>query len=95
MSKPIEAIYRLYGAVDGKTCGECSHIECHRYDKNYYKCSVYGISRSEATDWAKRWTACGMFNKEVANVLPVKDWLRACVRKPVQSEGQTEIEVTP
>ena len=35
----------------------------HRYNKVYRKCTVYGVSSSEATDWAKRWTACGMFNQ--------------------------------
>jgi hypothetical protein len=28
------------------------------------KCKVYGITSSEASDWANKYEACGMFNKE-------------------------------
>lgn len=27
------------------------------------KCKAYGNTGSEASDWAKRWLACGLFNK--------------------------------
>lgn len=98
MSKPIEIMHYLYGASLGsKTCAECTNLECHRYDRNYYKCKVYGISRSTATDWRKSWTACGMLNKTVQNQRPVKDWWRSYTRKEipnVQIEGQIEFEVT-
>lgn len=35
----------------------------HReYGKDHaHRCAVYGVSGSAASDWAKKWTACGMY----------------------------------
>lgn len=30
------------------------------------KCEVYGVTHSEATDWAQKWPACGLKNKPYA-----------------------------
>lgn len=62
--RKIELMHRLFGQREGHICGECPHLRERRYDKVYRKCAVYGISASEATDWAKRWPACGMFGRE-------------------------------
>lgn len=59
-----DLMYRQFGKTDGKICKDCSNLLVHCYDKKYYKCSVYGISNSEATDWRLKYQACGMFNKE-------------------------------
>ena len=61
--RKIDLMHRTFGKCEGHTCGECSNLEEHRYDKRYYKCRAYGSSNSEASDWAKRWLACGLFNK--------------------------------
>ena len=61
--RKIDLMHRQFGKCDGHTCGECSNLIEHRYDKCYRKCKVYGCSHSEASDWAKRWVACGLFNK--------------------------------
>lgn len=61
--RKIDLMHRMFGVCEGNKCGECSNMVEHRYDKVYRKCTVYGVSSSEATDWAKRWTACGMFNQ--------------------------------
>jgi hypothetical protein len=46
-------------------CGECSNFKRYRYhSKLYRKCTVYGVTNSEASDWAKKYEACGMFNQE-------------------------------
>lgn len=63
-TRKIDLMHKHFGRCPGHTCGECSNLQEHRYDKVYRKCTVYGISASEATDWAKRWEACGIFNKE-------------------------------
>ena len=61
--RKIDLMHRQFGKCDGHTCGECSNLESSLYDRRYYKCKVYGNTRSEASDWAKRWLACGLFNK--------------------------------
>lgn len=33
------------------------------HDRILTKCKVYGLTHSEASDWAGRWMACGMFNR--------------------------------
>ena len=62
--KKIEAMHKQFGALEGKKCGDCSNLTERQYDHKYFKCAVYGMSHSTSSDWAKRWTACGMFNKE-------------------------------
>lgn len=60
--RKIELMYRLFGHCNGHSCGECSNLIEKRRDRVYRKCIVYGVTNSEASDWAKRWNACGMFN---------------------------------
>jgi len=43
-------------------CGSCRHL--HTFEgntKSYFKCMQYGVSKSEATDWRKKWEACGIW----------------------------------
>lgn len=62
--RKIALMHKFFGICDGHTCGECSDlVEEPYHGKMYRKCKVYGQSNSEATDWAKRYLACGMFNK--------------------------------
>lgn len=48
------------GPID-TTCGQCGHL---RDEYRYFKCEVYGASASEATDWRKKWDACGAFKRK-------------------------------
>lgn len=65
MVRKIEAMHRLFGVEPEHKCGECSNLISERYhDKTYRKCKVYGVTNSEASDWAKKYEACGLFNKE-------------------------------
>ena len=59
--RKLDLMHRQFGKCHGHTCGECSNFTGS--PGSYKKCKVYGISKSEASDWAKRWLACGMFNK--------------------------------
>lgn len=62
--RKIDLMHRTFGKCHGHTCRECSNLVEGRYhNKTLRKCKVYGLTHSEASDWAKRWTACGMFNK--------------------------------
>ncbi len=67
--RKIELMRRLYGTnPDGCTCGECCSFVSGRYHSRVLrKCRRYGLTHSEASDWAKSWMACGLFDK------PMKD----------------------
>lgn len=62
--RKIDLMHRLFGKCHGHTCGECSSLVVFNYhSRTYRKCKSYGVTDSEASDWAKRWLACGLFNK--------------------------------
>lgn len=58
--RKIAAMWDYFGMLDGCYCENCCHLENH----GYWKCRIYGISASEATDWVKGWTACRAYNVE-------------------------------
>lgn len=60
--RKITAMHRVYGQDDAHKCADCSNL-CIYVTSSHtqYKCMAYGVSFSSATDWAKRWTACGMY----------------------------------
>lgn len=52
----------LYGkGPDGAVCGQCVHLIGMQYAKTYWKCRFGPKSHGPATDWRKRWQACGKF----------------------------------
>lgn len=62
--RKIDLMHREFGKCEGHTCRECSNLVKGRYhDRPLTKCKVYGMTHSEASDWAGRYLACGMFNK--------------------------------
>ena len=62
--KKIDRMHNLYGYdAEGRKCSQCSQFIRHQYSRTYRKCLVYGVSRSEATDWVGKWDACGHINK--------------------------------
>jgi hypothetical protein len=84
-------MHQLYGTNAGHICGECCNFFEHRYDKKYFKCSVYGDSSSEATDWRKSYVACGHFGRKANSYLrPTKVYVKP---EPVIEilEGQISI----
>ena len=93
-----QLMYKQFGMCDGHLCGECSNLVEGRYhDKILRKCKVYGMTHSEASDWAKRWLACGMFNKPYTGgpimelVRPVRKQNALTIEEPL--EGQMTLEV--
>ena len=60
--RKIDAMYQYYGKSTGR-CENCPHFVKREWDRVYYKCTVYGVSSSEATDWRKSYTACGLIDK--------------------------------
>ena len=88
--KKIDAMHKQFGKVDEKRCGDCCNLIVREYGNRYFKCSVYGMSHSTSTDWAKKWTACGMFNKEREPGNHRALSLRVLDNEPMN--GQLEIE---
>lgn len=64
MKRKIDAMHAEYGYGGGK-CSDCIHF--HRVEqrsgRTLFKCSLYGFSASEATDWRAGYLACGMVNR--------------------------------
>ncbi len=68
-SRQLAAMWSKFGpGPAGETCKNCVALRGYRgYGggrRTYYKCSVYGVSSSEATDWRLKWPACGYFEKQ-------------------------------
>lgn len=88
-------MYRQFGHCDGHTCGECSNLIEGSW--SHKKCRIYGSTSSEASDWAKRWPACGMFNKTYTGG-PIIQLVRRNTNRPPEApeeplDGQMSLEV--
>ena len=93
--RKIDLMHRHFGKTDGHCCRECSNLTEGNW--GHKKCRVYGNTSSEASDWAKRWQACGMFNKPYTGG-PIIQLVKRSSNKPPQApeeplEGQMTLEV--
>ena len=61
----IDEMHRLFGTDYAHTCGECKHFFSYTESRKWFKCRLYGDSRSESTDWRKSYVACGNYNKQL------------------------------
>ncbi len=53
---------RFYGhGPDGAKCGQCAHLIVKEMGGRYFKCDLTQITAGPATDWRKKWPACGAF----------------------------------
>ena len=59
--RKITAMHREYGKDCAHKCADCQNLCVYMANKTCYKCAAYGVSSSAASDWAKSWTACGMY----------------------------------
>lgn len=59
--RKITAMHREYGKDCAHKCADCPNLCVYMANKTWYKCAAYGVSSSAASDWAKSWTACGMY----------------------------------
>ena len=57
----LQVMYNAYGVSDGNICGNCDHLIVKHYSRKYFKCGLSHQSNSVATDWRKKWPACGRF----------------------------------
>jgi len=58
---PHQQMLAIHGKCAGFTCGSCKDLKRSGKNRPYFKCSRFGISASEATDWRSKWQACGLF----------------------------------
>lgn len=85
MKRKIDRMHELFGVTQGKKCKDCEHL--HGGVNEYRKCLVYGNTCSEATDWALKYDACGLWNKPYEGDVPIVKLIRAN-KSDVQVEGQ-------
>ena len=69
--RKIHAMHRRFGTCGVMRCKTCKHCLCiDHHNRRYYKCELYGVSYSEATDWRLSYPACGAYNMPV----DIKRW---------------------
>ena len=98
--KPVELMRFYYGERSGlHICGECCNFVSYSAgNRKLFKCKAYGVTCSNRSDWAKKWAACGLFDKPVSGPV-ISDsakriFSRCGIAKDPQEqiEGQTEME---
>ena len=58
----LSLMHKLYSKNPAQVCGTCSNfVSGRRHGRILRKCSRYGLTHSEASDWAGSWRACGMY----------------------------------
>lgn len=65
--KPIELMHLYFGVKEGADhCGTCCNlVTISAGGKRFRKCKAYGATCSSKSDFAKKWEACGLYNREV------------------------------
>ena len=101
VERKIAAMHKRFGIDDFHQCKECDHLIGGEYrGRRYYKCELYGMTHSVATDWRLRYQACGLFNLEVLGfngkntVLEViKHQSRKQPERPIEGQCTFDFEV--
>lgn len=95
--RKIALMHRIFGICDGNACRECSNFVKGKYhDRTLCKCRVYGMTHSEAPEWAGRWQACGMFNQTWGKQPVMREAVPERKRKEAENtplDGQIGMEV--
>ena len=64
--KRIQLMHNKFGTHPGEHCGNCMQLSENICSNKYFKCQLYGVSASAATDWRYRWPACGKFEPRMS-----------------------------
>lgn len=88
--RKIDLMHQVFGVCPGKKCQYCDNLIVQQANRRYYKCEVYGITNSEASDWRLSYDACGMYNR-VYNGNPVIRMVRGYPTPPGPLEGQQSL----
>lgn len=84
MMRKIELMHHLFGVLPDCRCEDCNHLIKGLYNTQFLrKCTVYGATHSEASDWRKKWVACGLYNKDWngGEIIRVSKMFQAMQRK--------------
>lgn len=92
--RKIAAMHKEYGRGWGYKCGDCPWL--HKTlggKKSYYKCAAYGESSSEASDWSKKWEACGLVSGSLPDIPLLTRLKHMACSKPTDEpiEGQIDM----
>lgn len=80
--RKIALMHMKFGYGEG-ICQDCTNFKRESYRSGRYsKCTIYGDTHSDASDWSGRYEACGMKNKQW-NEKPVITLVRGD-RKPTE-----------
>ena len=87
--RKIAAMHREYGKDDAHKCADCTNLCVYTANKTWYKCAAYGTSSSAATDWTKKWVACGLYGKPLdADHVPLIKRLTSTKQQEKPIDGQ-------
>ncbi len=86
-SEKLAIMHRRYGKEFHHRCSKCIHHMDGFNDRPNHKCKVFGVSMSEATDFASDGIACGLYDKETME----KDVYLTLNRKKNKEELQKEV----
>lgn len=92
--RKIYAMHDRYGVLPDKRCEDCDNLLKGDYHGlRLRKCTVYGATHSEATDWRKKYVACGMYNKQYDGT-PIIEILKRAKRNidTIPIDGQIRLE---
>lgn len=94
----IDAMHTQYGKRSGKLCKDCDYLCSYTANRRWYKCRMYGVSSSEATDWRLSYVACGLIDHPGQEIDPRYTVLERLKREPPRScrvvlDGQIEMEI--
>lgn len=93
MKRKIDAMHLHFGILPDKRCEDCSNlIQGDYHGIHLRKCTVYGATHSEASDWRKKYVACGMYNTEYDG-RPIIELLK-CAKRSVDEEQPIEGQMT-
>ena len=81
-----DLMYQQFGRADGQ-CKDCKHFS----NNGYRKCLVYGDTPSEASDWAGKWQACGLFNQDTEHENVIRLVTGGRPKEDVQIDGQMSL----
>lgn len=88
-NRKIDAMHREYGTDCAHKCADCTNLCVYTANKTWYKCAAYGTSSSAATDWTKKWAACGLYGKHLpADHVPLIRRLPRAKRQEKPLDGQ-------
>lgn len=62
--KRYRTMQQMHGIREGKRCGDCKHCVGYKQSKTWYKCKLWIMSHSAATDIRLKDTACNKFESE-------------------------------